>query len=82
MGMSDLFKYFGLAMEAVEEAAKVMAKVSVATDKNSPGGKKITKEEAAALAETLDENFSTVVTRICQEAGLDVKSVNVSIEME
>ena len=81
MGWSTVFKYWGLAMEAAEQAAQVMSKMSVATDPNSPGGSEITHEEKLQLATTLDENFSTVITRICQESGLEVKSVKVEIEI-
>lgn len=82
MGFSNIFKYLSLAMEATEQAAIVLTKVNAAKDPNSPGGSKITDEEASALVESLDENFSTVVTRICQEAGLPIKSVTVTIDME
>lgn len=81
MGFSTLFKYLGLAMEAADQAAQVMTKVAAAVDEDSPGGAEITHEEKLQLATTLDENFSTVVTRICQECGLEVKSVKVEIEI-
>ena len=82
MGFSTIFKYFGLAMEMVEEAAEVIGKVKDAQDEDSPGGSEITEEERAQLIESLDENFSNVVTRICQECGLPVKTVTVDIDME
>ena len=82
MSWSTVFRYFGLAMEATEQAVQVMQKVSVATDPNSPGGSRITSDESDALVEQLDENFSVLVTRICQEAGLPIKSVTVSVEIE
>ena len=82
MAWSDVFRYLGLAMEAAEQAGKAATKIAAAQHPDSPGGKHITTEESDALVESLDENFSTVVTRICQEAGLPVKSVNVSIEID
>lgn len=82
MGISNVFKYLGLAMEAAEEYAQIMLKVKAAEDEDSPGGKEITDEEMKVLIESLDENFSNVVTRICQEFDLPVKSVTVNVDME
>jgi len=82
MGFSSMFKYFGLAMEVAEEAAEVLVKVKGVTADDSPGGEEITDEEMKALVESLDENFSNVVTTICRECGLPVKSVSVKVDME
>jgi hypothetical protein len=81
MGMSTIFKYLGLAMEAATQAASVNAQIKEVKAPDSPGGKEITQEELKMLVENLDDSFSTVVTRICEEAGLKVKSVNVQVEM-
>ena len=81
MGFGTLLKYFGFAMEAVEEVSKIMVEVAPAMDENSPGGKSITTEEKLELATKLDDNFSEIITRICQEVGLDIKSVTVEIEI-
>jgi hypothetical protein len=81
MGMSTIFKYLGLAMEAATQAASVNAQIKEAKAPDSPGGKEITPEELKTLVEDLDDTFSDVVTRICEEAGLKVKSVNIQIEM-
>jgi len=81
MGMESIFKYLGLAMEAANQAAIVVARVKEVKDVDSPGGKEITTEEMAQLLSSLDGNFSGVITRICQEAKLPVKSVTVSIEV-
>jgi hypothetical protein len=82
MGFSTLFKYLGLAMEAAEEAASVLMKVKAVQNEDSPGGKEITTEEMAQLVESLDDNFSNIVTRICREVGLPIKSVTVTVDME
>ncbi len=79
MGFSTIFKYLGLAMETANQAAEVSAKLAVAKSADSPGGKEITEDELKVLIESLDENFSTVITRICQEAKLPVQSVKVEI---
>ena len=81
MGFFTWMKYMGLAMEAAEKMAQVTAEIAPYKDPNSPGGTDITHEEKLKLAADLDDNFSEVVTRICQEAGLEIKSVNVTIEI-
>lgn len=82
MGWSTLFKYLGMAMEAATEAADAFIKVQAAKDPNSPGGTEITDEEKKGLIGSLDENFSRVCTRICEEVGLPVKNIKVEIELE
>lgn len=82
MGWSTIFKYWGFAMEAAEQAADVYQEVQKAKDPNSPGGREITDEEKATLIENLDDNFSQVVTRICEEFDLPIEEVQVIIKMK
>lgn len=82
MGFSTIFKYLGLAMEAANQAAEVNAKVQAVKASDSDGGSEITPTEMNNLIESLSSNFSEVVTRICQEVDLPVKSVSVKIDME
>ena len=82
MGWSTLFKYMGLAMEVATTAAAAMTEVAAAQAPGSPGGSEITSEEGKQIIENLDDEFSQVVTRICEEVGLPVKSVKVEIELE
>lgn len=82
MGWSTLFKYFGLAMEAATTAAAAYQEVAKATDPESPGGTKITTEEKIQIIENLDDEFSSALTRICEEVGLPVKSIKIEIDLE
>jgi len=82
MGWSTLFKYFGMAMEAAELAASAYMEVVKAKDPNSPGGSVITSDEKKQIIENLDDEMSTVITRICEEVGLPVESVNIEVVLK
>ncbi len=82
MGMSTIFKYLGLAMEVATQAADIRSKIDAAKSTNSPGGKEITEDEMKTLVNNLEGNCGEVITRICQEVNLPVKSVTIDIELE
>jgi hypothetical protein len=81
LGIVSIFKYLGLAIEAAGEAKDVMAKIDAMKEESSDGGTEITHAEKLQLASQLDENFGKVVTRICQEVGLEIKQVTVTVEI-
>ena len=82
MGWGTLFKYLGIAMEVATTASGAMKEVAAAQAPDSPGGLTVTGDEAKRIIENLDDEFSNVVTRICEEVGLPVESVSVEIKLK